>query len=154
MTQITEQSNHPQSSEEKSTPEKFYYSQRKDWEQKINSMANAQRDIMNFANVQVDLYSNRHLAIDQMHSLMNLHLKINEKYKIARGEARKKFEAGDLKVKDINEQVDASTAPLKTSLDQISNQIEFFKEMVKNVDAMLYGIKYRLEFEGSYRRAS
>jgi hypothetical protein len=136
------------------TPESYYAQQRASWKLKINEMADAQRDIMNLANVQIDLYSNRHLAIDQMHSLMNLHLKISEKHKIARAESRKKYEMGDLKVKDINEQVDAHTAGLKTSLDQISNQIEFFKEMVKNVDAMLYGIKYRLEFENSYRRAT
>lgn len=143
-----------ESSEAKPSPEQFYNKQRKDWQVKIFDMANGQRDIMNLVNVQIDLYSNRHLAIDQMHSLMNLHLKVNEKYKVARADARKKFEAGDLKVKDINEQVDGTTASLKTSLDQISNQIEFFKEMVKTIDSMIYGVKHRLDFENNYRRAT
>ena len=136
------------------TPEKIYNNQRRDWNEKILGMANAQRDIMQIANVQIDLYSNRHRAVDEIHTLLNLHVKVSERNKIARGEARKKLENTDLKVKDTNEQVDAATAQIKTALDQIANQIDFLREVIKTVDAMLYGIKHRIDFENNYRRLS
>jgi predicted nucleic acid-binding Zn-ribbon protein len=98
---------------------------------------------------QTEAYSERHLCVDEIHKLMDIYNKLQEKYKSERFKVRNELKAGDRYAKDISEEIDSKTSSIKKQLDTINSQIEFFKETIKTLDQMLYGIKYRLDYENN-----
>jgi hypothetical protein len=43
--------------------------------------------------------------------------------------------------------VDGKTASLKEKIEQVENQITFYSDSIKTIDAVLFGIKTRLDVQ-------
>lgn len=125
------------------------------WKIQMEDTIQKVKDLSTLTLGQVSAYSQRHYCVDEIHFLMDAWNKLNEKYKIERNTARKAISGGDSKyAKELTEEIDAKVAPIKKQLDVINTQIDFFKETIKTIDQILYGIKYRLDYESNFNRMS
>lgn len=137
------------SSEKKNFIEQFEY-ERQDWTSIIRGIASRFKIVENMVEVQVDLYSERQRAVDYMQQLTILQSRLKKKYE---SEWKKAYD--DLALNTdfrYNERERAKFASEKTSesklkIDILQTHIEFFRETIKTIDNMIFGVKHRIEIE-------
>lgn len=142
-------------SEEKSDIRAQFEAERIRWKDTILSMANKIKNMHQMTELQVDLYSNRQIVLEQSHYLQSLLAKVNKAYKKSLGTKTLDFMNGDRKLKmgETSLLVDASLAEHKEQIDLIESQIEYMQETKKNIDNMVFGLGHRIQLE-EYRRSS
>ena len=136
--------------EKKKTYIEKFESERQDWTLCIRNIASMFKHIDSMVDVQVDLYSRRQLAVDYIQQLNVLQSRLKKKYE---SEWKKAYD--DLAMNQdlrYNERERAKFATEKSSdskmkMDILQTHIEFFKETVKTLDSMIFGVKHRLELE-------
>ena len=130
--------------------------ERKEWTELIKSIACRFKLIENLIDVQVDLYSQRQIATDYIQELNILNSKLK---KIHLTEWKKAYEAlgtnEDFRYNDREKtkMADEKTSATKLKLEIVQSHIDFFRETVKGIDSMIFGVKHRLEIE-DFRRGN
>lgn len=137
------------SSEKKGFIEQFE-NERQEWTSNIRGIAARFKHIDNMVDVQVDLYSTRQQAVDYMQQLSVLQSRLKKNYET---EWKKAYD--DLALNQdlrYNERERAKFANERTSnsklkIDILQIHIDFFRETIKSLDNMIFGVKHRLDIE-------
>jgi len=128
--------------------------EREEWTGKINGMSARLKDIYEVADLQVDLYSQRQIAVDYTHTLMTHLTKINRIFRERKIERWEHYTRNyDLRMdKDPKElHIYVDIADVVERKDFIQTHLEFMRETIRTIDNMCYGIKHRLALE-EYKR--
>jgi hypothetical protein len=144
----------PQDQKEKSSSdgdfvEKFV-GERRGWTDSVTSIGRRFREVENLAEVQVDLYTKRQEAIEYQYKLIAVHTKLKNMFAVQWKRAYEEAGRDDdvrFSEKEKTKTADAGTANLKFKTETVSNQIEFFRETIKTIDNMIFGVKHRIEIE-------
>lgn len=125
------------------------------WKNIILSMAHKIIDMGKMTELQVELYSNRQIVLEESHYLQSLLAKITKTYRKSVGAKTVDFMTGDRKLKmgETNILVEASVSELKEQIDLFESQIEYMQETKKNIDNMVFGLGHRIQLE-EYRRTT
>lgn len=107
-------------------------------------------NIKRMTDVQVIFLSLRQRMLEENHTLLEHFTRLKKAYREKKGEEwveasrtmQIKYNSGEK-----NTIVDGKTAELKERLEQIENQISFYAESIKTVDAVLFGLKTRVDVE-------
>jgi hypothetical protein len=143
------------SSENVSYVERFE-SERKDWTELIRGIAVRFKNVEDLVDVQVDLYSQRQQAVEYMQQLTVLQSKLKKSHL---AEWKKAYEAlthnEDFRYneKEKIKMADEKASGSKLKIDILQSHIDFFKETIKTVDTMTFGVKHRIEIE-DFRRGN
>lgn len=137
------------SSDKKTFIEQFE-TERQEWTGTIKEIASRFKKVEGMADVQVDLYSKRQQAVEYMQQLSVLQSRLKKKYET---EWRTAYD--DLALNQdfrYNERERAKFATEQTSsqkmkIEILQIHIEFFRETVKTLDNMIFGVKHRIEIE-------
>lgn len=124
------------------------------WKNIILGMANKITNMAKIGELQVELYSNRQVALEHNHFLMSLLAKLQKEYKKKYGkkwDEMMNFQDRKMKMGETNVQVEAHLADHKEKIELLENQINYFQETIKNIDNIIYGLKYRINVE-EFRR--
>lgn len=140
----------------KKTTEEQFYEDRSKWTNIVKTMSSNLRDLTSLAETQVDLYSNRQIGVEQMHQLLGTYSKLNKLFKQKKSDELTKLVNGNnynvrLQNKENEAILDSKLSEVQYKLDLVKAQIEFFKETVKSIDAIIYGVKYRMELANYMR---
>lgn len=128
--------------------------EREDWTTQIKNMSARLRDIYEVADLQVDLYSQRQIAVDYTHTLMTHLTKINRIFRERKIERWEHYTRNyDLRMdKDPKElHIYVDIADVVERKDFIQTHLEFMRETIRTIDNMCYGVKHRLSLE-EYKR--
>lgn len=124
--------------------------ERADWTEKVRTIASKFRSIDNMVEVQVELYSERQVATDYIHELTVLFSKLKKLYL---SEWKKAYDAlsmnEDLRYNEREKTKfsDEKAAGSKLKMEILQNHIDYFRETVKTIDNMIFGVKHRLDIE-------
>ena len=130
--------------------------ERNDWTQQIKDLAARFKKVEDLVDVQVDLYSQRQVGVEYMHQLITLQSRLK---KNLLAEWKKAFDAllfnEDYRYSDKERAkiADEKTSISKLKVEILQTHIEFFRETVKTIDNMIFGVKHRLEIE-DFRRGN
>jgi hypothetical protein len=131
-----------------------FKTERDEWTARIQSMSARLKDIYEIADLQTDLYSYRQIAVDYTHTLMTHLTKINRIFRERKIERWEHYTRNyDLRMdKDPKElHIYVDIADVVERKDFIQTHLEFFRETIRTIDSMCYGIKHRLSLE-EYKR--
>lgn len=143
------------SSEQVSYVERFA-TERTEWTAEIKGIAARFKNVEDLVDVQVDLYSKRQQAVEYMHQLMVLQSRLKKAWVT---EYKKAYDALGLEQdfryseKEKQRLADEKTSLSKLKLDVLQSHVDFFRETVKTIDNMVFGVKHRLEIE-DFRRGN
>lgn len=133
-----------------------FESERTEWTEKIRGISRRFKNVEDMVDVQVDLYSERQRAADYMHELMVLMSKLK---KVWLAEYQKAYDSllisQDYRYSEKERQriAEEKTSNHKLKLEILQSHIDFFRETVKTIDNMIFGVKHRLEIE-DFRRGN
>lgn len=129
---------------------KQFESERLEWTYRIKNIASRFKIVENLVEVQVDLYSSRQEAVDYIQNLTIILSKLQKKYdtewKVAYDELslNQDFRYNDReKARFASEKI----SNLKINIEILQSHIEYFKETVKTIDNMIFGVKHRIDIE-------
>ena len=137
------------SSEQVGYVERFE-SERNEWTERVRGIASRFKNVEDLVDVQVDLYSERQRAAEYMHQLMVLQSRLKKTW-IA--EFKKVYDSllvnEDYRYSEKEKQriAEEKTYPSKMKLEILQSHVDFFRETIKTIDNMLFGVKHRLEIE-------
>jgi len=144
------------SSEQQVSYVERFESERNDWTEKVREIAKRFKNVEDLVDVQVDLYSERQRAAEYMHQLMVLQSKLKKNW-IA--EYKKAYDSlildQDYRYSEKEKQriAEEKTSGSKLKLDILQTHVDFFRETIKTIDNMIFGVKHRLEIE-DFRRGN
>jgi hypothetical protein len=124
--------------------------ERNEWTEDVRGISARFKNIDDMIDVQVDLYSKRQQAVEYMHQLMVLQSRLKKTW-IA--EYKKAYDAlimdQDYRYSEKERQriAEEKTSNSKLKLDILQSHVDFFRETVKTIDNMIFGVKHRLEIE-------
>jgi hypothetical protein len=107
-------------------------------------------NIKKMTNVQVIFLSLRQRLLEENHTLLEHFTRLKKTYREKKGEEwveTSKSMQLRFNSNEKNTIVDGKTAEIKERLEQIENQIAFYAESIKTVDAVLFGLKTRVDVE-------
>ena len=128
--------------------------ERDEWTTRVKEMSDRMRDIYSVADLQVDLYSYRQVAVEYTHTLMTHLSKVNHKFRAQKIERWEHYTRNyDLRMdKDPKElHIYVDIADINERREMLQNHLDFMRETVKSIDTMTFGIKYRIQLE-EYKR--
>lgn len=99
---------------------------------------------------QVTFLSLRQRMLEENHTLIEHFTQLKKNYREKKGEEWIEASKSHQLRFNSNEKttiVDGKTATIKEKLEQIENQISFYAESIKTIDAVLFGIKTRLDVQ-------
>jgi hypothetical protein len=124
--------------------------ERNEWTEKVNLIASHFKKIDDMVEVQVDLYSQRQLAVDYIQQLMSLQTRLKKAWLT---EWKKVYESlvtdQDYRYseKERTKFADEKTGNGKLKIDIMQVHIDFFRETVRTIDNMIFGVKHRVDIE-------
>jgi hypothetical protein len=124
--------------------------ERKMWKDKVLDMAGRVNRLDQAASLQVDLYSSRQIIIERISKLYQYLALYNSVYKTQRKDLFIKYTVdSDIKLGqgEKNIMVEGDLADLQKKVNLIEHHIDYYKETVKNLDSMLYGVRNKLQIE-------
>jgi hypothetical protein len=107
-------------------------------------------NIKKMTSVQVIFLSLRQRLLEENHTLLEHFTRLKKSYRERKGEEWVDASKNMQVRYNSNEKatiVDGKTADIKEKLEQIENQISFYAESIKTVDAVLFGLKTRVDVE-------
>jgi hypothetical protein len=131
-----------------------FKTERNEWTDRIKDMSERLRDIYKIADLQVDIYSYRQIAVEYCHTLM-VHLsKVNQIFRAKKIEKWEHYTRNydlrmDKEPKELHIYVDI--ADINERKELLQNHLDYMKETVKTIDTISFGIKHRIQLE-EYRR--
>lgn len=130
--------------------------ERKEWTEMIKGISSRFKNVEELVDVQVDLYSQRQQGVEYMQQLNVLLSKLKKAHLT---EWKKAYESltynEDLRYneKEKIRFADEKTSAYKLKIDILQTHIDFFRETIKTIDNMIFGVKHRLEIE-DFRRGN
>jgi hypothetical protein len=130
--------------------------ERTDWTKLIREISARFKNVEEMVDVQVDLYSQRQVAVDYMHQLITLQAKLKKSHLT---DWKKAYDAlsmnEDFRYNDREKAkfADEKTSLLKLKIDILQTHIDFFRETIKTLDNMIFGVKHRIDIE-DFRRGN
>lgn len=124
--------------------------ERKKWKEIVLDMANRVNKLDQVAALQVDLYSSRQIIIERISKLYQYLSLYSSVYKSKKKELFIKYTVdSDIKLGqgEKNIMVEGDLADLQKKINFIEHHIDYYKETVKNLDSMLYGVRNKLQIE-------
>ena len=124
--------------------------ERLDWTTKVKGISARFKLIDDMVEVQVDLYSTRQQGVEYTQQLSILASKIRKQHLT---EWKKAYDAlthnEDYRYSDKERAklADEKTSSIKLKSDILQSHIDFFKETIKTIDSMIFGVKHRIEIE-------
>lgn len=124
--------------------------ERNEWTDDVKSISSRFKNIDDMVDVQVDLYSKRQQGVEYMHQLMVLQSRLKKTW-IA--EYKKAYDSlimdQDYRYSEKERQriAEEKTSTSKLKLDILQSHVDFFRETIKTIDNMIFGVKHRLEIE-------
>ncbi len=149
MSSVIENQNAQASSDQISYVERFE-SERTEWTSEIRAISARFKNIDEMMDVQVDLYSKRQQGVEYMHQLMVLQSRLKKTWL---AEYKKAYDAlimdQDYRYSEKERQriAEEKTSNSKLKLDILQTHVDFFRETIKTIDNMIFGVKHRLEIE-------
>jgi hypothetical protein len=146
---VIENQNAQVSSDQISYVERFE-SERTEWTSEIRAISARFKNIDEMMDVQVDLYSKRQQGVEYMHQLMVLQSRLKKTWL---AEYKKAYDAlimdQDYRYSEKERQriAEEKTSNSKLKLDILQTHVDFFRETIKTIDNMIFGVKHRLEIE-------
>jgi hypothetical protein len=146
---VIENQNAQASSDQISYVERFE-SERTEWTSEIRAISARFKNIDEMMDVQVDLYSKRQQGVEYMHQLMVLQSRLKKTWL---AEYKKAYDAlimdQDYRYSEKERQriAEEKTSNSKLKLDILQTHVDFFRETIKTIDNMIFGVKHRLEIE-------
>jgi hypothetical protein len=128
--------------------------EREEWRDRITDMSERLRDIHNLSDLLTDLYSNRQISVEYSHTLMSHLTRVNKVFRERKVERFNHYTRDyDLRLdKDFKyEHIYVDLCELVERRDLLQNHLEYFRETVRTIDNICYGIKHRMSLE-EYRR--
>ena len=120
------------------------------WKDKIIEMANRVNKLDQVASLQVDLYSSRQIIIERITKLYQYLSLYSSVYKTQKKDLFIKYTVdSDIKLGQGEKviMVEGDLADLQRKINLIEHHIDYYKESVKNLDSMLYGVRNKLQIE-------
>lgn len=120
------------------------------WKDKITEMASKLIRLDAIGDLQVDLFSSRQIIIEKIAKLYNYMAKYNSMYKSKKRDLYVQYTTeSDIKMGQGEKiiMVEGDLATVQERIDVILQQIDYYKETVKNVDSMIYGVRNKLQIE-------
>jgi uncharacterized protein YlzI (FlbEa/FlbD family) len=99
---------------------------------------------------QVTFLSLRQRMLEENHTLIEHFTQLKKAYREKKGEEwvdASKSHQVRYNSNEKNTIVDGKTAAIKEKIEQVENQIGFYSESIKTIDAVLFGIKTRLDVQ-------
>jgi len=124
--------------------------ERKVWKDNILEMASKVNKLDKVASLQVDLYSSRQILIERISKLYQYLALYSSVYKTQKKDLFIKYTVdSDIKLGqgEKNIMVEGDLADLQKKISLIEHHIDYYKESVKNIDSMLYGVRNKLQIE-------
>ena len=143
------QSDQPTSSKLPSIFEKFAIV-RKQFSSEIYDGIKLLENIKNIPEAQIIFLSLRQRLLEENHVLIENFTQLKKLYREKKGEEWIDSSKNSQIRYSSNEKatiVDGKTASIKERLELVENQIDFYSESIKTVDAVLYGIKSRIDVQ-------
>ncbi len=134
-----------------------FIKERKEWTEKIKTLAVRLKNIREIADVQVDLFSYRQILLEYNASLLQVMSKLNAKLRKDKGDRLKYYSESHQVKYGANEKtplIDGDLTELKERIEIVDTQIGFLNETIKTIDHMLYGIRHRIMVEDYLRSGS
>jgi len=131
-----------------------FKNERKEWTDRIKDMSERLRDIYKVADLQVDIYSYRQVAVEYCHTLQTHLTKVIHTFRARKIERWEHYTRNyDLRMdKDPKElHIFVDIADINERKELLQNHLEFFRETIKTIDTISFGIKHRIQLE-EYRR--
>ena len=128
--------------------------EREDWCDKITDMSERLRDIYSLSELLTDLYSSRQIAVEYTHTLMAHLTRVNKVFRERKVERFNHYTRDyDLRLdKDFKyEHIYVDLGELVERRDLLQNHLEYFRETVRTIDNLCFGVKHRMSLE-EYRR--
>ena len=130
--------------------------EREDWGEKVADMSERIRDIYKLGDLLTDLYSSRQIAVEHSHIMMTHLSKVNRIYREKKAERFNHYTRNyDIRLDKDPKMlfIDVDLADIVERRELLQNHMEFFRETVRTIDAMCYGVKHRMSLE-EYRRGT
>jgi hypothetical protein len=131
-----------------------FKAEREEWTTRIRDMSERLKDIYKVAELQTDVYSYRQIAVDYSHTLMTHLSKVNQIFRAKKIERWEHYTRNyDLRMdKDPKElHILVDIAEVNERKELLQNHLEYFRETVRTIDTLTYGIKHRIQLE-EYKR--
>jgi hypothetical protein len=128
--------------------------ERDDWTTRIKDMSERLRDIYKVADLQTDIYSYRQIAVEYCHTLMVHLTKVNHIFRAKKIDRWEHYTRNyDLRMdKDPKElHIFVDIQEINERREYLQNHLDFFKETIKTIDTISFGIKHRIQLE-EYKR--
>jgi len=128
--------------------------EREEWTTRIGEYSQRLKDIYAVGDLLTDVYSQRQIALEYAHTLMSHLIKVNKIYREKRQE-RFNFYSRDydlrLDKESKYEHITYDLTDIVERKEMLENHLDFFRETVKTIDNIGFGIKHRISLE-EYRR--
>jgi hypothetical protein len=128
--------------------------EREDWITKIQEFSDNLRTVSQIGELMVEVYSQRQIAVEYSHTLMSHLIKINKIYREKKHEKYIYYTQNyDVRLdKDAREgHIGYDLTEIIEKRDMVQNHLDYFRETIKTIDNIIFGIKHRISLE-EYRR--
>lgn len=128
--------------------------EREDWITKIQEFSDNLRTVSQIGELMVEIYSQRQIAVEYSHTLMSHLIKINKIYREKKHEKYIYYTQNyDVRLdKDTREgHIGYDLTEVIEKRDMVQNHLDYFRETIKTIDNIIFGIKHRISLE-EYRR--
>jgi hypothetical protein len=131
-----------------------FKAEREEWTARIGEMSERLKDIYKVAELQTDVYSYRQIAVDYSHTLMTHLSKVNQIFRAKKIERWEHYTRNydlrmDKEPKELHILVDIEEVNERKEL--LQNHLDYFRETIRTIDSLTYGIKHRIQLE-DYKR--
>lgn len=138
------------SPQQKRTLSEVFRDKREAFSSEIYTGIKLLENVRRIPEAQVTFLSLRQRMLEENHTLIEHFTNFKKSYREKKGEEwieASKSHQVRFNSNEKNTIVDGRTAQLKEKLEQIENQISFYSESIKTVDAVLFGIKTRIDVQ-------
>jgi hypothetical protein len=128
--------------------------EREEWISKIQEFSDNLRTVSQIGELMVEVYSQRQIAVEYSHTLMSHIIKINKIYREKKHEKYIYYTQNyDVRLdKDAREgHIGYDLTEIIEKRDMVQNHLDYFRETIKTIDKIIFGIKHRISLE-EYRR--
>jgi hypothetical protein len=131
-----------------------FKAEREEWTARIGDMSERLKDIYKVADLQTDVYSYRQIAVDYTHTLMTHLSKVNQIFRAKKVDRWEHYTRNydlrmDKEPKELHILVDIAEVNERKEL--LQNHLDYFRETIRTIDSLTYGIKHRIQLE-DYKR--